>query len=193
MSSIMSEIKAHFSSRFSGAGVPEAAPVKVVGVYSELSDYLMATHQLQRIANRSPSVGDFQSSWWSFEALEHPQERQKAARAAAEADIIWCSSCACEPLPDAVRAWMHNWSAHKGKPDAALVSCLRCPLNGDFEQSPTRLCLCKAALAAGAEFFERRLVCDCPQADNPLRGMAMPPLPLNPPGEKQIRWWGINE
>ncbi len=189
----MRGIIAHFNAQSLGPRVPDPAPVKVVGVYRDVSDYIMATHQLQRIANRCPLVGDFESTWWSFDALKQPREVQEAARAAAEADLIWCSACACEPLPKEVAAWVRQWSVDHSKPDAALVSLLRCPLSGDFERSPTRLCLCNAARVAGVEFFERRLVCDCPQADDPLTGIGIPPPAAGTPGDRQIRWWGINE
>ena len=189
----MKEIKATFLSQSVEPDASEVVPVKVAGVYCDLSAYVAAAHQLQSLANRCNSICRFDSTWWSFESLAAPEMREAAAHAAAAANLVWCSACACEPLPDTVKAWLEDWSAQERKVDTALVAMLRCPLAGDFEHSPTRLCLCAVARASAMELFERKLVCDCPQQHSSLTKTEIPLQLVNQPEGQAHRGWGINE
>jgi len=174
----------------------EIGPIKVVGVYCDVSAYITSTQQLLAIASRSGC--SCQSTWWNLASLNDPETCHAAARAATEADVIWCAACACQPLPHAVRGWMQEWAAQQHKADATLVALLRCPLEGDVGTSPTRLCLCAAAREAGLEFCEQRVICNCGDCETDYGRWEshQPELPRPIPFSVEDRptcGWGINE
>ena len=114
--------------------------------------------------------------------------------------MIWCATCACEPLPETVESWIRGWRIRirNRKTEAAFVAHLKYPVPCDFERLPARNSLYKAAQTAGMEFFERRMDCDCSHlpteettraSQKPRRESRVPDLP----DDQQIRAWGINE
>lgn len=192
----MKNIEVKFPQELFDSDVAEPVPVRVVGVYDDESAYVAATHQLLLIASRCEACR-FDTIWWSFNSLAELAVREAAMRAVADANMIWCASCRFRALPDTVKAWMEDWSERTHKPDAALVALLGCPLAGDVVQSPTRLCLYRAAQAAGMKFFEKhfhfvdaRLAADYARAGicSPVETLAG----LRGPDFPQVHW-GINE
>lgn len=184
-------------SRFDTAGMAETCPaLKVVGVYADLPAHMLATSLLRNVARNCSTVCKLDSVWWSFDTLASASVRETAARAAAEADMIWCSTHACEALPEKVRAWVDAWSESRNESDAALVALLRCPPKYRVEHSPARAYLSQAAQAVGMELFVQRFDCACSASLNPP-----PSVPLQirnqideyHPDWQQIRHWGINE
>jgi len=130
--------------------------------------------------------------------MKDQSARAAAVQAAAKADIIWCSTCACEPLPEMVENWIDGWQTGKRETDAALVAHLRFPSPCDFDRLPARNTLCIAAQMAGMEFFERRMDCGCrhfPAIDATTSSRKLRRGFQNPATEdnNQIRGWGINE
>ena len=123
--------------------------------------------------------------------------RETAARVAAEADMIWCSTHACEALPDPVTSWVEAWLPDQQESNTALVALLRCPRDYRVEKSPSRAYLSQAAQSAAMELFVQRFHCDCRRSLNFPRHASF--LPENPsvieewPNGHQIRGWGINE
>ena len=193
----MKEINVKFLSQSVNPDVADLVPVKVAGVYCDAAAYVTAKYQLQCIANRCDAIFEFDSTWWSFDSLAEPEVRAAAAHAATKADMIWCATCVCKPVPHIVRNWIKDWSAHTHRPDAALIALLRCPTAVDFEHSPTRSCLCRAAQAAGMEFFEKRFHCagehnTAEHSRAVLSQFAGHPAEFSQPVHPGIRW-GINE
>ena len=177
-------------SRFDAADMAETYPaLKVVGVYADLPAHMLAACLLRNVARNCSTVCKLDSVWWSFDTLESASVREAAARAAAEADMIWCSTHACEALPERVRAWVDAWSEFKGESDAALVALLRCPPNYKVEHSPARAYLSQAAQAVGMELFVHRFDCACGASLNPLPAV---PLQIHPDWQ-QFHHGGINE
>lgn len=192
----MKKIEVIFSPESVDRDKAEAVPVRVVGIYDDVSAYIAATHQLQMIANRC-EASRFDSVWWSFESLAEPAVREMATRAVADASLIWCAACMFRPLPETVKAWMEDWSERTHKPDAAFIALLGCPLAGDVGPAPTRLCLCQAAHAAGMSFFEKRFhYVDTQLAEKRRRAEFFPsvekPAVLREP-HYPVNHWGINE
>lgn len=192
----MKKIEVIFSPEPVDRDEAESVPVRVVGVYDDMSAYIAASHQLRTIANRC-EASRFDSVWWSFESLTEPEVREVATRAVADANMIWCAACMFRPLPEMVKAWMEEWSARTYKPDAAFIALLGCPPAGNVGQAPTRLCLCRAAQTAGMSFFEKRFhYVDTQLAEQRPRAEFFPPL--EKPGVFRERYypvdhWGINE
>ncbi len=178
--------------------IAETAPsLRIVGVYSDLSAYMLATNVLCNVARNCSSVCKLDAAWWSYEALTSASVRETAVRAAADADMIWCSTHACEALPDGVTSWMEAWLPHQQASDSALVALLRCPRDYQVEKSPSRAYLIQAAQSAGMELFVHRFDCDCRQSLNfPHRALFLtgnPSVIEKLPNSHQIRGWGINE
>lgn len=192
----MKKIEVIFSPERVDRDAAEPVPVRVVGVYGDESAYVAATHQLRTIAHRC-EAGRFDTVWWSFESLAEPEMRELATQAVTDANMIWCAACLFRPLPETVKAWMEDWSARTHKPDAAFIALLGCPLACDVDQAPTRLCFCRAAQAAGMEFFEKHFhYADRPFAERTPRAEFFQPAenravirePYYPADH-----WGINE
>ncbi len=185
-------ITSHFGAR---AAPEKDSPLKIVGVYADQPSHTLAMSVLRNTARHCSVVCKLHSDWWSFDMLQAASEREAAAHAAADADMIWCATNACKVLPASVRAWTDSWSARHGKADGALVALLRCPAGYAVEQSPPRVYLCRFAQAAGLEFFAQRFEWDCgrpAQTPSPfalLNGWF--PLPSDP--ERGHSHWGINE
>lgn len=171
--------------------------LKIVGVYADLTSHLHATRLLRNVAGSCSTVCKVDPVWWSFDVLTSAFVREAAARAAAEADMIWCSTHACEPLPETVRAWVDAWCEFKGDSDAALVALLRCPPNYNVEHCPTRAYLSQAAQEAGMEIFVQRFDCACGDSLNAPSTMSSMRLSYeiteDHPNWHQFRHWGINE
>lgn len=180
------------------ADMTETCPaLKVVGVYSDLPAYMLATNVLCNVARNCSAVCKLDAAWWSYEALTSASVRETAVRAAADADMIWCSTHACEALPDGVTSWMEAWLPHQQASDGALVALLRCPLDYQVEKSPSRAHLIQAAQSAGMELFVQRFNCDCRQSLHFSHRASFLPENLSVveewPHSHQIRGWGINE
>jgi hypothetical protein len=178
--------------------IAEAAhPLSIVGVYSDLPAYMLATNVLCNVARNCSAVCKLDAAWWSYEALASASEREGAARAAAEADMIWCSTHACEALPERVTKWVEAWLPQQQESNNALVALLRCPRDYQFEKSPSRAYLIQAAQSTSLQLFVRRFNCDCRQSLRfPHRASSLPdnlPVVEKWPNSHQIRGWGINE
>ena len=182
---------------FGAALIEQTRPaLKVVGVYADLPAHMLATSLLRNVARNCSTVCEIDSVWWSFDTLASARVRETAARAAAEADMIWCSIHACEALPEKVRAWVDAWSEFKGESDTALVALLRCPPNYKVEHSPARAYLSQAAQAAGMELFVQRFDCACSPSLNPPSSVRLETrnrIEEYHPDWQQVRHWGINE
>ena len=184
-------------SRIDAAALAERCPaLKVVGVYADLPAHVLATNVLRNIARNCAGLCELDTVCWSFDTLASASVREAAARAAAEADMIWCSTHACEALPEKVRAWVDAWSEFRTESDAALVALLRCPPNYKIEHSPARAYLSQAAQAVGMELFVQRF--DCVYSESPDLPPSMPLQMSNRineyhPDWQHVRHWGINE
>lgn len=179
---------------FGTASIEQTRPaLKVVGVYADLPAHVLATSLLRNLARNCSNVCQLDSLWWSFDTLVSVSVRETAARAAAEADMIWCSTHACEALPENVRAWVDTWSEFKGESDAALVALLRCPPNYRVEHSPARAYLSQVAQSTGMELFVQRF--DCPSLNPPsfVTLQIRHRIDEYHPDWQQVRHWGINE
>jgi hypothetical protein len=156
----------------------------------------MAMRVLRSVTRQCSPVCEINATWWSFDTLKSVDAHLTAAQAASEADMVWCSTHGCKPLPHAVRAWLDHSTRQKRESDAALVALLRCPPGYKIEQSPARSYLARTAQAAGLEFFVHRLDCGCRGL---LKAPATVPVPFfsptleDHPDWRQFRHWGINE
>jgi hypothetical protein len=185
------------TSRFAARAAPHKhSPLKVVGVYADLPLRALAMRVLGDVACQCSGVCELSSVWWSFDTLNLADVRQAAARAAAEADMIWFAADAGEVLPDAVQQWIEAWSPHRTSSDGALVALMRCPPDYAIEQSHSYTCLRGLARAVGLDFFLRRF-----DSESRPSVITQPPSSLpnsrltvqNDPNRGQARWWGINE
>ena len=123
--------------------------------------------------------------------------KQTAAEMARQADMIWCSTHACQPLPHVVKSWVDEWSQSRRESDAALVALLRCPPNYKVEDSPARAYLSQAARVAGMDLFVQRFDCACDVSFDPsasaLSEHFSGAIIEDQANRQQIRHWGINE
>lgn len=126
--------------------------------------------------------------------LEVAAEREAAACAAADADMVWFAANACESLPEAVRAWAVLWSAYRER-EGALVALLRCPSDYAIEQSPSWAYFRWLANETGSVLFAQRFECDCQRLAEPLPPLSLPSgwLPAQVEPEHGYARWGINE
>lgn len=178
--------------------VTQDPPLKIAGLYADAPSQTAAMGLLRDVAHNCSALCKLRSDWWSFDALQVTDEREAAARTAAEADMIWCAANACESLPEAARLWANLWSECRRckVTDCALVALLRCPAGYFIERSPSWMFLSRMARTAGMELFVQRVDCDChasaitqPQALSqhdwfPMEGRA---------DRHQFRWYGIND
>jgi len=183
-------------SHFGARAAPENdSPLKIVCLHADAPSHTLAMTVLRNVSRHCSAICKLHSDWWSFDMLQAAGEREAAARAAADADMIWCSTDACAGLPEAVRTWTGSWSACHAQSERALVALLRCPAGYVIERSPARAHLCRLARAAGLELFVQRFDSDC---RDPLDVPAQPPLspdwfPLPGEPEHGHSHWGINE
>lgn len=149
---------------------------------------------LQNVARNCSGVCKPHSDWWSFDSLEIATEREAAACAAAEADMVWCAANACESLPQAVIAWADLWSAHR-EGEGGLVALLGCPSDYAIEQSPSWAYLRWLARETGAVLFAQRIECGCRRVTEPppLHPLLSGWFPTQIEPERGYRRWGINE
>jgi hypothetical protein len=136
-------------------------PLNIAAVYADQPTRSLATGVLRNLARNCAPVCEIHSEWWSFESLDAAAEREVAACAAADADMIWCATHACEGLPESVRTWAGLWSSYRGEGNRALVVLLRGPSAYRIEQSPSWTYLCWLAERAGTMLFAHRFECDC--------------------------------
>ena len=173
-------------------------PLKIAGLYADASSQTVAMGLLRDVAHNCSALCKLRSDWWSFDALQVTDEREAAARTAADADMIWCAANACESLPEAARLWANLWSECRQckAADCALVALLRCPAGYVVERSPSWMFLSRMAHTSGMELFVQRVDCDSHDSASIL---AQPRLrndwfPLeNRRDRNQLRWYGINE
>ena len=177
----------------------EDPPLKIAGLYADASSQTAAMGLLHDVARNCSALCKLRSDWWSFDALQAAQEREAAARVAADADMIWCAANACENLPECARMWANSWTAcrtcRKGS-ECALVALLRCPAGYIVERSPSWMFLSRMASAAGMELFVQRVDCDCHASASALSQLPLHNdwFPLESrPDRNQVRWYGINE
>lgn len=178
------------------ADLEEQRPLKVVGVYADLPAHVLGMRILRDVARQCLPVCDIDAAWWSFDTLKSADVHETAARAARDADMIWCSAHACEALPHAVRAWLDNSAQQKRESDAALVALLRCPADYKVEHSPARTYLSRTAQAAGMQLFVQRFDCGCRGLLNSPPTVSVPrfnPESMRHTNCQQFRHWGINE
>jgi len=173
-------------------------PVKVVGIYADVPARVQATRLFSNVARQCAPVCEFCSSWWSFDVLADSDLRKTAAQAAGAADMIWCSTDACEALPSVVRAWMSEWCPLKQGTESALVALLRCPFSYPIKQSPAAASLTELARTMGMELFMETFDGTIQQPlgvrANPLMRTTRPAPWLHGCSHpSQPRWWGINE
>ena len=183
-------------SRFGSADMGEMRPaLKVVGVYADLSAHVLANGLIRNVARNCSAVCKLDSVFWSFDALASASVRDTAARAAAKADMIWCTAHACEALPEKVRAWVDAWSEFRTESDAALVALLRCPSNYKVEHLPAQAYLSQAAQAVGVELFVQTFDCACGTSLNrpSVRLQISNRINEYHPNWQQVRHWGISE
>ena len=172
-------------------------PLRVAGVYADLPDRILAMRVFGNVTRKCSRECEINGMWWSFDMLSKPSFQQTAAQMARQADMIWCSTHACEPLPHIVRTWVDAWSKSKRESDAALVALLRCPPNYKIEHSPALACLAQAAHTTGMELFVQKFDCDCDAsldfAGSALRQQSGTASIEDHPNWQQFRHWGINE
>jgi hypothetical protein len=184
------------ASRFGARAAPEKdSPLKIVGLHADLPSHTLAMTVLRNVSRHSSGVCKLHSDWWSFDMLQAASEREAAARAAAEADMIWCAAPACEALPEAVTTWRDSWLACRNESECALVALLRCPAGYVIERSPSRAYLCRLARATGLELFVQRFECDCRAS---VEARSQPSMrsdwfPIESRPERGHIRWGINE
>lgn len=179
---------------FGTAPLAQSCPaLKVVGVYADLPAHVLATSLLRNVARNCSTVCKLDSAWWSFDMLTSASVREAAMRAAAGADMIWCSTHACEALPERVRAWVDAWTESRDESDAALVALLRCPSNYKVEHSPAQAYLSQAAEAAGIDLFVQRFDCACSASLNSPSSVRLQIIDEYDSESQQVRHWGINE
>lgn len=66
----------------------------------------------------------FHATWLPFTMLDSEAVFLASARMAAEAQLVFFSTCSSQPLPPAVRRWIEAWLPKKAGTDAALVVLL---------------------------------------------------------------------
>lgn len=173
-----------------------SAPLRIVGLYADLPAQFLAMRVFRDVARQCSPVCDIAAAWWCFETLGIADAQETAARTARDADMVWCSSNACEPLPDSVKLWMADWAAQQPKAEHALVALLRCPAGYDLGLSPTRTYLRRLAEETELDFFEQRFDCGCHRSDG-LHRPSSNPLALQEGAYgfpcQQFRHWGLNE
>lgn len=135
----------------------------------------------------------FNTSIWSFAALQAAELSKIAFHDALSAKLIIIAAQGSTELPAAVRSWVQSWLPAKKGQTAALVSLLDHSLVHDQHESPVRAFLKNAADQAGLEFMVRHVH---------LNGKTPPEAPVVFPTsslrEETFRrpspdGWGINE
>src|ERR1041385_3264211 len=97
-------------------------PLDIVIVYENFTAAVRAQNVSQRLAAELDADFEISREVWGFELLSHPQLRQEAAAAAAEADLVVVSVSGAAELPAHVRSWVESWVAEKRGGLSALVA-----------------------------------------------------------------------
>ena len=187
------------SSRFDAAASANAlSPLKIVGLYADLPAYLLAMRVLHNVGEECSTDCKLSVVWWSFDTLSAEHGQTMGTDLANEADMVWCSTNACEALPESLKACVAAWASTRREAERALVALLRCPPDYKMEQSPARTYLGQLAEAAGIELFVQRFDCGCTNSAGPRPPTSKPPSAHETPFEErhpcqQFRHWGLNE
>lgn len=169
-------------------------------VYEDLATGLRARQTLDRTVRELAADADVLVNLWRFDLLSEPGLRQRAAKEAADADIVFVSAHGRGALPATVNLWFREWFASKGgEPCALAVS-----LDANAKDTPSAIQMMEALDAAvrraGVDLFlhvgEARSELEAGSKNLP-RPAETPPLLIDeivPPAERHARrGWGINE
>ncbi len=116
-------------------------------VYEDLETGLRAKHELDQTVKPLEPDAQVQVNLWRIDVLGEPELRDRAAKQAAEADIVFLSMHGQSALPAPVNLWFEEYLAQKGSEPHALAVSL------DGQATQTAEALGAAARLAGADVF----------------------------------------
>jgi hypothetical protein len=107
----------------------------------------------KEISERLAAELRLECATWKMDLLAHPPLCERAATAAAQADMIIFATCAREGLPSHVKDWIENWLPRKKRGPAALVALFEGDRETLREPGPLSAYLSKIAQRGGMDFF----------------------------------------
>jgi hypothetical protein len=131
----------------------ENCTFKVVIVYESPAAAMRAEEMRDRLATRFERCIDLESDIWDFELLNCPEIREKAAAAAAAADMVIISANGAIELPEQVKAWIECWLPRKHNGQSSLVALLNEDAEFFGEPHLVAAYLREIAGKAGMDFF----------------------------------------
>jgi len=96
--------------------------LEVFVVHQDLLTGLRAKQTLDNAERQLRFDGCFHLDLWRFELLEDPILREEAARAACDADIVFCSFHGDRPLPAGLSLWFEEWALRREQRPSAVVA-----------------------------------------------------------------------
>jgi hypothetical protein len=107
------------------AAVGEAmGRLDVVLVYEDFSTGLRARQAFEQVVRQLEMEADFNVDLWEFDLLREPALRERAAKEAAKANILFLSAHGQGELPGTVNLWLKQWLEHRGGNRAPWWCCL---------------------------------------------------------------------
>lgn len=174
------------------------APVKIVLACENNAGFQAARKIYRAIVRRLTGRFEFRERWLSFDALAEPASLERAADAAAEAEMVFC--CPGNPylLAARVQDWIRLWLARRTQPDGALVLLLPTMTESVSRQTLMERDLRETARVAGLDFFAAEYTVESPRVYSPATKI---PVAFEESsdvvgilqGRSSARNWAINE
>ena len=140
----------------SSSTVASASRLNFVLAYADKPTREIARQVCAGLVRSLKSQFEVRTSWWSQHLLQRPEIRLSAAKVAAAADMIFCSTHGAEEMPPAIKAWLDLWAPQKNAFERALVVLLTLPTSGAVRADrlrATELYLQDVAHSADMDFF----------------------------------------
>ena len=176
-------------------------PFKIIIIYENLAAGIRAQETAERLSKQLNPDTEMNVDLWKFDLLAHTSMQERAARDAADADMLIVSADANTKLPVHVRSWLERLLPVVERPEArrALVALLAADREHrvTWEAEDVRDYLQHVAAEQGMDFF-----CKNDPAPSKADDIAHPrDLPANShlfldeAFTPDISWrrWGIND
>ena len=174
-------------------------PVRMVSAFDGNAAFQAAKQICRAVTQNLNDQFDFHEEWFQFSAFTERAGVERAAKAAADADIVFCCPNNPHALPGPLQDWLRLWLARRNQADAALVLLL--PSSPEPAPEPEVLGkdFRETARANGITFFvteyaaEPRPVMESLPTQTPFMfGEDLDTVRVHSSG-LLFRHWGINE
>lgn len=99
-------------------------PVRMILAYDGNAAFQAAKQICRAVTQHLSDQFDFHEEWFEFSGFTEPAVVKRAAKAATEADIVFCCPSNSHSLPGPLQEWLRVWLMRRSHADAALILLL---------------------------------------------------------------------